>query len=73
MLGGGDVQVKVESSPIDHFVRWFNAFSVDLSMKKKKEALFACCQAAKSIVENEWYDDEEKLSRAEATSTQDDV
>ena len=69
MSGGGDVQVRAESSPIDQFVRWFNLFSADLSTEKKKEALFACHQAATSLIENEWYNDEVKLSQAKATST----
>ena len=73
MSGGGDVRVKVESNPIDCFVRWFNLFSVDLSTEKKKEALFACCQAATSLIENEWYDNKEKLSKAKATSTRNDI
>ena len=57
MSGCGNVQVKVKSSPIDDFVRWFNTFSMDLSIEKK-EVLFACCKAATSLIENEWYDDE---------------
>ena len=74
LTGGGDARrlAGTDAAPINHFVRWFQAISVNMNVEAQKRALAASRKAASSVFADVG-DDEESPIAAEATPVQSDV